>query len=141
MLQLISPDLQIRTALYNGLNGIGIPTFVKRVPKNDQIPLNYVLISSQGKTATERSKCGFEWLCSVNLDIIYTSPTGYAAPRQIDEVEISVIEFIENGFNMPSFDLKSIEQISSVDLDIETPTQFIERRVLTYQFWVWQSTT
>lgn len=135
-----NPNTSIRTALIAALNGIA-PVYVKKVPKSGTIPDQYILINSQTKDPTERSKCGFEWLCTVNIEMINLNTSGYANPIRNDAVEGQIIAIIEAGLEFDGFYNKEWLFINSIDLDTETQTQSIERRVLTYQFWVWEATT
>lgn len=137
----INPNTSIRTALIAALTPIK-PTWVKKVPRNiTTIPNQYILISSQTKDPTERSKCGFEWLCTVNIEMINLNTSGYANPIKNDEVEAQIFDAIEGGITIQGFDNKEWLFINSIDLDVETSTQSIERRVLTYSFWVQQVST
>jgi hypothetical protein len=137
----INPNTPIRTALIAALNRIA-PVYVKKVPKSvTTIPNQYILINSQTKDPAERSKCGFEWLCTVNIEMVNLNTSGYANPIKNDEVEALVIEAIEAGLTIADFDNKEWLFINSIDLDVETPSQSIERRILTYSFWLQQVST
>lgn len=134
-----NPNTPIRTALVDGLRvAVSGNTWAGILPKDRGVLENYILITSQTKNSTERSKCGFEWLCTVNFDIYHLNLLGYNSCVEVDEVEAKIISFIENGFTVVGFDLKSHELVNSVDLNLDTDTNSIERRVLTYQFWVMQ---
>lgn len=138
----INPNLPLRTAIVTGLrNNVTGFTFAGLLPKSKNISTQYILINSQTKNVTERSKDAFEWLCTVNFDIYYLNPQGYNSPEENDIIEGKIITFLENGFTVNGFDLKSHELVNSIDLNVETPTNSIERRVLTYQFWVCQQIT
>lgn len=135
----LDPNTALRVAYLNALSGVGIPGWAKKVPKNVTIPSNYFLVHSQTLNPTERCKENFEWLCSIVVDIIYAGPAGYASPVQTENIEAKIFTAIEAGIIVAGFDVKSIRFIDSVNLDEETPTQSIERRVITYQHWLCQA--
>lgn len=135
-----SPDTPLRVAYINAIKAVNptLPVWAKKVPKGVTVPNLYVLISSQSKNATERSKDCWEWLCTINIDIFYKNLQGYSDTVKVDNAEAQVIIAIENGINVQGFSVKSINLLDSNDLDIETPTESIERRVLTYEHWICQ---
>lgn len=132
------------TALRNGylaalIPALGIPGWAKKVPVSETVPVQYFLIHSQTLNTTERSKDCFEWLCSIVVDVIYSGPPGFASPIKTETLEAAVITLVEAGIIVQGFDLKSQEFQGSINLDEETPTQSIERRVITYQHWLCQT--
>ena len=133
-----NPNKYLRTAYVQGLPAYvnGIPVFVKKVPKSANPPSQYILITSQTKNQTAIGKDCFEWLCEIVVDCIYSGPAGFAAPVNNDDVEENVQSFVLSGVEMPGWQVKSNDFIGSIDMDAETPTQSIERRVLTFQHWV-----
>lgn len=136
----LDPNTALRSAYLSALSGIGIPGWAKKVPKNiTPIPVNYFLVTSQTLNPTERSKDCFEWLCSIVIDVIYAGAAGYANPVQTETIEAQIITAIEAGITVEGFDVKSIRFIDSINLDEETDTQSIERRVITYQHWLCQA--
>jgi hypothetical protein len=136
---MIDPNTPLRIGLLDAFQTLSIPGWAKKVPKNTHpIPLNYYIINTQTLNPTERCKEGFEWLCSVNIDVIYSGPAGYASPVETEDIEGQIITAIEAGITITGFDVKNIRFLSSIDLDEETDTQSIERRVITYQFWLCQ---
>ena len=137
-MQYLDPNTALRTAYLSALAGIGVPGWAKKVPKNAEIPSNYYLITSQTLNRTEVGKDCFEWLCSIVVDVIYRGTPGYASPVQTEAIEAEVISAIENGITVAGFSVKSTDFVDSVNLDEETETQSIERRVITYQHWLCQ---
>lgn len=137
----LDPNTPLRAAYITALAAVlNVPGWAKKVPKNaNPIPANYFLVHSQTLNPTERCKESFEWLCSIVVDIIYAGPSGYASPVQTETLEAGVFTAVENGIVVPGFDVKSIRFIDSINLDEETPTQSIERRVITYQHWLCQA--
>jgi hypothetical protein len=136
----LNPNLPLRTAYIQGLPGyVTVPVWAKKVPKNVQVPSQYILITSQTKQPTAEGKDCFEWLCTVVVDCIFAGVAGFAAPINGDLMEEKVCQFVFDGVEMSGWQVKSNDFIQSVDLDVETPTQSIERRVITFQHWINQN--
>lgn len=136
---MLSPDKYLRAAYLQALTNAGLTVYLKKIPPNtDPLPSQYVLITSQTKTTTERSKTDFEWISRITLNIIQINTSGYAATSAVDDMEEACITAIENGLEMDNFAVKSTYQIDSQNLDLEGPndTVSIERRVLLYEHWV-----
>lgn len=132
----VNPNVPIRTALISLLTGLSIPAWNKRIPKNVATPLMYALLTSQTKQPTEISKCGYEWMASVNVDLYRINPYGYVNTVPIDDLEQNVVNFIEE-LTIPGWNVKNINLLNIQDLDADTTTNTIERRVVSYQFWLW----
>ena len=135
-----NPNEPIRIGIKSALIPTSIPVFAKRVPKDTKLT-QYIILSSQTKNRTEVSKDCFDWMCSVNIECITYSQSGFVNPKTNDDIEAQVIDIIQSGIVINGFLVKEINFIQSIDLDIDTPTATIERRVITYQFWVGQATT
>lgn len=129
-----NPNKPIRAAIISAITGI--PVWHKKVPKNVSRPTRYILLTSQAKRTIELSKCGWEWSASINIDIIQINSQGYSNAAPIDDIEQQVINAVQ-GLTVAGWDLKGIELVDSNDLDLETDDESIERRVLTYNFWIW----
>lgn len=133
-----NPEMPLRTAYIQALSGIQ-PTWSGKVPKNVSVPNKYTLIGTQTKNPTEKGKDGcMEWICTIVIDLYNLNIAGYSAKGVNDVVEEQVINIIEAGIDVDGFRVNSIDFIDSKDLSIETPTQSIERRVITYQHWLAQ---
>jgi hypothetical protein len=135
---LLNPNAPLRNAYLTAWAATGLPVWAKKVPKSAVIPKQYILITSQTKQRTEVSKDCFEWLCQIVVDIIYVGAAGYASPIKNDDIEEIGVNAIQAGIVVAGFDVKSYDFIQSLDLDIETDTQSIERRVITYEHWLQQ---
>lgn len=131
-----NPNENIRIAHIDAFAPIGIPVWAKKVPKDETIPPLYILINSQSKNLTAVDKDGFEWLCTITFDITSLREPGYSKPVLLDDVEQQMITIIETEILIPDFINKEHALIDSRDLDSETESQSIERRILTYQYWV-----
>jgi|GEM_PF-3108160 len=144
-----NPNKPLRTAYVNKLRtATNLPVYAMLLPKDIKpVPKQYVLISSQTKNITEESKNltgapleanKFEWLCTITIDINYVSENGFAKPEKNDGIEELIVAAIQEGIQVSGFTVKSYQFFSSVDLDIATQTQYIERRMVTYQHWLCQ---
>jgi hypothetical protein len=130
----------LRIAVKTALSATGIPVFGKKVntDKKPQ-PTQYFLLTTQTKNRTEVSKDCFDWLLSINIECINIVPSGSTQPATVYQMEGQVINIIQAGIIIPNFIVKDVMFIDSVDLDLETPTSTIERRVIIYQYWVGQN--
>lgn len=136
----INPDKYIRAAYKTALQNYA-PVWEKKVPIDVTPPVKYYLISTQTKNETERSKCGYEWMCSIVIECVSIQGAGNASSVPINDMEEHLISVVETGLNIAGFDLKETFFVDSVPLDIDTPTNSIYRRVVTYQHWLNQLTT
>lgn len=132
-----NPDKYLRKGYLSALQGQGLIAYNKDIPVDiDPVPAQYVLVESQSKTTTERSKEDFEWNCRVTLHIISVNTRGYTATSVVDDMEELCITAIEAGILVNNFYLKSTYLIDSIDLDMTDKTLTIERRVLIYEHWL-----
>ena len=132
----LNPNISIRVALISLLSGLNIPAWNKRIPKNVVAPKVYALLTSQTKQPTETSKDGYEWMASINVDLYKINDFGYVNTVPIDNMEQDIVNGIE-ALVIPGWDVKNITLLNIQDLDDDTATQTIERRVITYSFWLW----
>lgn len=133
-----NPNKYLRTAYVQGLPAYveDIPVYSKRLPKDTSTASQYIIIRSQTKNQTAIGKDCFEWLCEIIVDCIYSGVAGFSAPVNNDDLEENVQSFVLSGVTMDGWQVKSNDFINSIDLDADTPTQHIERRVLTFQHWI-----
>lgn len=133
-----NPNKPIRIALVSLLSGAtGLLVKTKKIPKNTTIPPKYILLINQSKRRTATAKDCFEWDCTISIDITYNNPQGYSNTDQIDDTEELVLNAVKDNFVLPGWQVMDILLIDSTDLDDETDTQSVERRILTYSFWTW----
>lgn len=134
-----NPNTAIRTAIVSSLGmATGLIVNKDRVPLNTiPIPTKYILLQSQAKQPTERTKDCYEWLASINIDIYIINTLGYVDGIPIDNYEEQVINAMES-LNIPNWNLKRVLLIQSNDLPVDTVTTSVERRVLQYNLWLWQ---
>lgn len=133
-----NPNIPVRVALIAALSSAtGLPVWHKKVPKNVKpIPTSYILLQSQSKQRTAISKNCWEWDSTINIDITYINQQGFSNTVPIDNAEEQAINVIED-LEIPGWFVKNIHLIGSSDLDDETDTQTVERRILIYNFWLW----
>lgn len=132
-----SPDKYIREAYLTALTDQGLTAFNKDIPVSSiPPPQQYVLIESQSRNTTERSKESFEYICLVVLHIISINTRGYSATSIVDDMEETCINAIEAGIIIDHFVVKSTYQVESKNLDMTYKTGSVERRVLVYEHWV-----
>lgn len=132
-----NPDKYLREGYLTALQNAGLTVFNKDIPVDvNPVPAQYVLVESQSKTTTERSKEDFEWNCRVTLHIISVNTRGYTATSIVDDMEQLCITAVEAGILVNNFYLKSTYLIDSIDLDMTDKTLTIERRVLIYEHWL-----
>jgi|ERR1700744_925910 len=139
-----TPEKPVRTAYITALQiATGLGVFPDLVPKSTATPTAYILLTSQTKTRTAVAKPtgqtnlsdNFGWLTSIVFDIQYFSPSGYSNPGAVDDIEQQVINVAET-IEVPGWAIKSRVQVQSTPLPVNTPINFINRRVLTYQHWM-----
>lgn len=134
---ILDPEEPLRIGIKSELTPIGIPIYAKGVPKDVKVT-QYINLTSQTLNKTEVSKDCFDWKCSINIECITFNQSGFATPSTNDRVKAQVIDIIQSGISVNGFMVKGIDFIQASDLDIETPTAKIERKVIIYQFWVGQ---
>ena len=132
----------LREGYLVALTNQGLTAFNKDIPVDiNPVPEEYVLVESQSKDTTERSKEDFEWNCRIILHIISVHQRGYTATTSVDDMEAKCITAVEAGITVNGFYLKSTYLIQSSDLDMTDKTTTIERRVLIYEHWLAEMVT
>jgi len=133
---MVNPDKHIRKAFYDLLNGMEVGGYVIRVYDTEVTgaanPMHYILMHSQTKEPTNESKCGYQWDCTILLDVI-TRFTGTGNPGSrllVNDIEEEIFNRVE-GFALS--DLFSIEWESSVSADIKTNTENMFRQLIRYR--------
>lgn len=137
-----NPDKPLRTAYIAALKtATGLDIWVKNVPKSAVIANQYILIATQTKNRTAIAKAdinlsdNFDWLCSIEFQLVNISLSGFANPGANDDLEQLVIEVTENIL-VPGWAVKSRDLLQETNLDLQTPESFIERKIITYTHWV-----
>lgn len=129
-----NPDKWIRKGII-GVLGINTPyrVYDMRVSGNN-VPNNYIILSTQTKQEGMENKCGNGWDCTILIDIV-TRFMGTSNPgnrEDVNDIEEYVIQQME-GFSADGFSLFSVELESSTSLDTLTDTQNIFRQLVRYR--------
>lgn len=134
---MVNPNKHIRTSIVSALSSVGTSVWYKRLPKTIATPEKYILIQSQSKQEAFRAKSCWEWLCQFNIEIVVEGEQGIPPTDAIDGLEQSVLSAMEN-FNVTSggFATKYCDMINQYEDSVETDTNSIERRILTYEIWL-----
>lgn len=134
---MVNPDKYIRKAYVDMCNEF-VTTWEAGVPKNIiPVPPTYAIISNQTRNPTERSKCGYEWMCSITVDINHVRNVGYFGSAIVDDIEESIINVLESDqLVVPGFVVKQTRFIQSQPLTASSSTQTITRKVLVYEHWL-----
>lgn len=135
-----NPDKWIRKGISDRIdgmtvNGITIPCIDTNYTGETQ-PKNYVAMSTQTKSDDQTSKCGWEWDCSILLDVITRySVTGNTGTRVlINDIEEAIIErmndfAIEGGFEL----LDEVEVEDSTSMDGHDDTEVYFRQLIRFR--------
>lgn len=139
-----TPDIDLRATYISAIEtATGLGVYPDLVPKNITTPTSYVLITSQTDVRTAVAKPtinsglsdNYGWLSNIVFDIQYLSPSGFSNPGAVDVIFKQIVNVAET-IVVPGWDVKSRVFIQSRPLNINTPTNFVNRKVLTYQHWI-----
>lgn len=135
---MINPNKYVRGAWVSALRtATGLNAWDKNVPKSvNPIPERYILVANQRKNRFAVAKDCYEWLGIITLEIISIQPQGFASTAVIDDIEEAVITTISNGIEVPGFTVKFTRLLDQNDMDVETDTESIGRRILIYEQWL-----
>lgn len=120
----INPDKFIRKAIFDKINGIivsskTIKCFDSRAPTKEN---EYVLLTAQSKDQNKTTKCGYDWDCSLLIEI-YTKSTssGNTGSRLLlNDIEQAVWNLLKPTIEVDNF--KNIKQNISFENQLETIT-------------------
>src|SRR5690606_10744601 len=137
---MLNPTKYIRQGVVNTLRGFGItePIYEGRVPRGvNPPPTSYILLTSPTLNQFAVSKDDKEWQPTINVDVNKVNPQGFNSGNSLDDLVERIMNALEQ-INVPNFIVKNKNHAlqNMVDLPLETDTASIQRRVLTYQFWV-----
>ena len=134
-----NPNKWIRKAVYDAVNNIVVNTVT--VPVYDIRATNYsgdayILISTQTNFVNERTKCGFSWLSSCELQIVTRWPKNVGSRLLGDDIAQAVITALDGltldaGANLAVID-QEIEMPG--DLVTETDSEIVSQIILRYIF-------
>jgi len=131
------PDKYVRKAFLTLLAGIGTPVYETKVPKSVQPPpAQRVLISTQNNSQHDTSKCGHLWYHSILLDIISENDNGFSQRDKVDDIldTINQIIDVQADIAVDGFTLYNTQVVDIHDMDLDTATKFINRKLVRYQF-------
>lgn len=132
-----NPNKHIRIGFISAIEAQGLPAWQGEVPTDvDPIPTLYVLIGSQTKNRTATDKDGFEWDCSLTVDIHAIFPPGYSEVDVLDDAEEKVLNAINDDLDVEGFVVKEMSIFDSRDIEIKTTDATIVRRIITYSMWL-----
>lgn len=133
----IIPDKFIRKAFLTLLSGIGTPIFENKVPKSvDPVPLRRIILSTQTDAQHNTSKCGHNWSHSILLDIISEQPQGYSDKSIVEDIwqTINAVIDVQNDISVDGFTIYNTQMLDSHDIELDTQTVSINRKLVRYQF-------
>ena len=137
---MINPTKYVRKGIIDALKAsVTTNVWEELVPKNViPIPNNYILLTSPTLQADILSKNDYEWLSTINIDIYSVSPQGYVSGVILDDMVEGVLnamaELTVPVFNIPKNNQRLVNMQPFSPLQVETAS--IQRRVLTYEFWL-----
>lgn len=137
-----NPDFYLREAYITGLQAAGLNAYNEFIPINlNPIPTEYVLVTSQTKTPTARTKEDFEWNSRITLNIVKVNRFGASDITTVNAMEETCINMIEAGVIVPNFIVKSTYLIDSLPLNLNDKITSITRQVLLYEHWLCEMPT
>lgn len=136
-----NPDKPLRTSYATAIMAVGIQAFADLIPEQVSTPSSYILIHSQSKVRTAVAKPtdsvsdNFNFIATIVFDINVISPSGFANPGEADDIEEVIINLAEN-ITVNGWAIKSRVFVQSLPLPVKTATNYINRKVVTYQHWM-----
>lgn len=134
-----NPDKWIRESIFNRINNITVNAIqVPCIDTNytgETQPKNYIALSSQTKRDDQTSKCGWEWDCTILLDITtrYLGTGNTGSRVLVNEIEERVI-FLMNDLEINGgFRVDEIVIDGSDSMDGHTSTETSFRQLLRYR--------
>lgn len=132
-----NPNKYIRKKYISLLAGIGVPVYDKNLPSDIDIPKTYILIQTQTKTETNRTKCDKLWKSDTTIDIYTRAIRGAANSAILDDLEELITDQIAPDVNtdiqFDNFVTYNTFVQQTVDVNMQTPQETILHRVLRFQ--------
>jgi hypothetical protein len=122
-----------KSALANLIvGGVTIPVYSKSAPLKN-VPAKYVILSSQTKLQ-EQTKCGYWYLCTINVQIVTRYPNGNGDLSYA----MVISEEIQNLIQVTNLTLSNFINVNTLQLltneaILETETENIFQYILTFQ--------
>lgn len=133
---MINPNKYIRQAIISAMSLQGYSVFYKRIPKGVSSGNAYVIISDMGKGQRDKSRCGYEWTCTVTLNVYTESVNGMPPTTTLDELEETVHNVVRVLKVGNGFWTKMVNLANQTDLEEFAADRTIDRRVLSYEIWL-----
>ena len=139
-----NPNRWIRKAFYDALTGLvvsgnQIKTYDERITGNE-VPLHYILLSTQTKSQNKYTKCADRWDCTILLDIITTYPaTGNTGSKLLaEDIEEQVINLEQNIILGGGYKINERTLVSSDSLPTIGTTTNVFRQLIRFQYFITQ---
>lgn len=122
----VNPDKHIRKAVFDLTNNIVvnskiIKTFDSRVTGNTNLT-EYILMTAQDKTVDKSTKCGYDWNCSLLIEIYtrYSSSGNTGSRVLLNDIEQAVMNLLSPKITIAGF--TNITQNIEYETSLETVT-------------------
>lgn len=130
---MINPNKYIRQSIIQAVSPI--PCWDNMVPKNvTTTPNSYCLITSMGKQEFARAKNCYEWLVSLNIEVIHVGSLGYSYSAVLDDMIANIIPKMKSLTNN-TIRIKNVNLEFENDLSFNSTTNTINRKILSYEVW------
>ena len=122
-----------KSALANLIvGGVTIPVYSKSAPLKN-VPAKYVILSSQTRLQ-EQTKCGYWYLCTINVQIITRYPNGNGDLSYAMVISEEIQNLIQvTNLTLSNFINVNTLQLLTNEVVLETETENIFQYILTFQ--------
>ena len=122
----VNPDKFIRKAIFDLTNNIVVSSkiikcFDSRVTGNANLT-EYILMTAQDKTIDKSTKCGYDWNCSLLIEIYtrYSSSGNTGSRLLLNDIEQAVMDLLNPKITVTGF--TNITQNIEYETSLETVT-------------------
>jgi hypothetical protein len=122
-----------KSALANLIvGGVTIPVYSKSAPLKN-VPAKYVILSSQTRLQ-EQTKCGYWYLCTINVQIVTRYPNGNGDLSYAMVISEKIQNLIQvTNLTLSNFINVNTLQLLTNEVTLETETENIFQYILTFQ--------
>jgi hypothetical protein len=122
-----------KSALANLIvGGVTIPVYSKSAPLKN-VPAKYVILSSQTRLQ-EQTKCGYWYLCTINVQIVTRYPNGNGDLSYAMVISEEIQNLIQvTNLSLSNFINVDTLQLLTNEVTLETETENIFQYILTFQ--------
>jgi hypothetical protein len=122
-----------KSALANLIvGGVTIPVYSKSAPLKN-VPAKYVILSSQTRLQ-EQTKCGYWYLCTINVQIVTRYPNGNGDLSYAMVISEEIQNLIQvTNLTLSNFINVDTLQLLTNEVVLETKTENIFQYILTFQ--------